>query len=177
MNTRILLDQRENLSNSVIESKTRQYSNGKKLLSMLNGIGLEVEAVNDWTKEVEATFRAEYPNASLDFCLDAKGIKEPYRVAETFYKANFGNLSFEELTAEQLEAIKEQYCIFAETENQIEAFNLAHSVAKDLTRLKSLKMPIDGFFIMKLAPFLHKTDNGKIAVNEKSLNSYVQSLK
>jgi TRAP-type uncharacterized transport system substrate-binding protein len=176
MKKRILLKENENLSNSIIELKKTQSNNGTQILSMLNELGLSIKSFNSWSEEVEQEFRKEYPKASLDFCLDANGIKEQYKEAEAFYLKNQNNLSFEQLTNEEIEEVKEKYRAYATTEKQIEAYNLANSVVKDLNRLEDLGIRVNSHHVMNLCSVFH-SNNSKVEVYTENLNERIISLK
>ncbi|SHM35672.1 hypothetical protein [Flavobacterium xanthum] len=176
MKERILLQENENVANSVIAAHERKSNNGTQILTMLDQLGLKLSSFESWPREVEQNFRKEYPKASLDFCLDAAGIKEPYRIAESFYLANKNDLSFEQLTKEQIEAIREQYRTYADSDIQIELHNLAHKVAKDLNRLQELGISVNHYQTNAFCSVLI-SENGKVQTYTKGLNAKILSLK
>lgn len=175
MKKRILLQENENVANSMIATHQRKQNNAQSILSILKEIGLSLESFGSWEREVEQHFRTQYPKASLDFCLDAAGIKEPYRIAESFYLANKNDLSFEQLTDEGKEEIRESYRKYAETENQIEAYNLAHSIVKDLNRLQELGIRVNQQYAMNFCNVFH-SEKFKVEVYENMLNDRILTL-
>ncbi|SHL02933.1 hypothetical protein [Flavobacterium xanthum] len=176
MKKRILLQENENVANSVIAAHQRKENNSQRILTILKEIGLSLESFENWEREVEQHFRTQYPKASLDFCLDAAGIKEPYRQAESLYKEHYNDLSFEKLNDEGKEAIRESYRQYAETENQIEAYNLAHSIVKDLNQLQELGIRVNQQYAMNFCNVFHST-NSKVEVYENMLNDRILTLK
>jgi hypothetical protein len=175
MKTDLLLQDNKAAADSVINAANESYKNGLTLLRHLSGLGLEeVKEVKDW-QEIENHFKAEYPQASLQFNLQAKNIEAPYMEAYNYYKANKGNISFEKLTEDATENIRNEYRVYA-TEKQTEAYNLAHSIAADLNKLKELGLPVNSFYAAELCPLM-VNNAGSVEVYEKNLIEFVQSVK
>jgi len=178
MKKRILLSENATVANSVIAQKQNNFVNGKKVLSGLKGLGLSLDIVNDWKEDVEPHFLKQFPGSTLDFNLDAKGIKAEYNELAAFYKTNRGNLTYDEPTAEELEAVRESYRQYAESEKQIEAYQLAHDVVNGLNRLKDLGVHIEAYYAINLSPiFVQESRGGAIEVYTKNLNDAVLNLK
>lgn len=175
---KILLKDNKEIAESIINAANVNYNNAKTLLSKLSKIGLDLDSVNDWTNEVEAEFRKDYPKADLDFCLSANGIKDQYREAEAFYLNNINALSFEALTDEQENVIREKNRQYAQTDTQIESYQLAHDIVNGLNRLKDLGIHIEASYAINLSPiFVQESRGGKIEIYAKNLNDAILNLK
>lgn len=174
MNTKILLKENEVIANSVIEQKQKQFQNGKMLLSLLANLGIERTELSSW-QDIENEMKQSFPNATAEFNAASQGIEQQYTAAKDFYQLNAGNLSFQMLTAEEIEAIKEQYRVYA-TEKQAEAYKLAHSVVDGLNRLKDLGLPIDPFYVSKLSTNFVES-NGKIEIYNRNFIDAIAGLK
>lgn len=139
---KILLHENANAYNEIIANAKNAYINGKTLLSMLDKLGLTVESVNDWAA-IEQEFTKDYPKAPLTFNLQANGIETEYREAEAFYLKHRQRLSFEPITDEQIESIKESQRVYTTNEKQIEAVNLFNTIKDNLLKLKDLGVVLD----------------------------------
>lgn len=139
---KILLHENTNAYNELITNAKNAYSNGKTLLSMLDKLGLTVESVNDWAA-IEQEFIKDYPKAPLTFNLQANGIETEYREAEAFYLKHRLQMSFEPLTDEQIENIKESQRVYTTNEKQIEAIELFTTIKDSLLKLKDLGVVLD----------------------------------
>lgn len=175
MNTRILLDERKAVADSVINQKQQSHKAGMFVLAGLAKLGLELEAVSDWETEVIPHFKTEFVNSTLAFNLDAKGIKDEFRSLETYYNANKYGILFVEPTAEELEAIREQYRVYA-NDKQAAAHALAHSIANDLNKLKELGVPVNTFQSLDFCP-VFVNNAGSLEVYQKSLLEFLTGIK
>lgn len=173
---KILLKEDKKGAENAIAAINKGYADGLNLLKKLSVLGLELTEVKDWKKEVEPHFKQQFPDASLDFNLEANGTKVLYFEAEQLFKTA-SNLFFVKPTTEEIEAIQEHYKVYAETDNQIEAFNLVHTVAKDLNRLKELGIPVNTFDISNVCPVLVNGTGGVTEVYNRNLIEFVQGLK
>jgi len=172
---KILLNENKAVADSAINQKQQSHKAGMFVLAGLAKLGLKLDSVNDWTIDVEAEFRKDFPKADLDFNLNANGIKKEYRDLETYYNANKYGILFVEPTAGELEAIREQYRVYA-TEKQAEAHALAHSITNDLNKLKDLGIPVNTFQSLDFCPIF--ADNaGSLEVYTSNLISFLQGLK
>lgn len=175
MKTDLLLQENKALAESAINQKQQSYKAGMFVLAGLAKFGLELDSVNDWEADVVPYFKTEFPNSTLGFNLDSKGIKDEFRKLEAYYNANKYGILFVEPTAEELEAIREQYRIYA-TDRQAEAHALAHSIANDLNKLKELGIPVNTFQSLDFCPVL--ADNaGSLEVYQKSLLEFLTGIK
>ena len=139
---RILLKENANSYNEIIANKKQDFANGQMLIKMLAKIGLAVENVNDWGA-IEQHFMTEFPKANLTFNLQANSIESEYREAEAFHLKHRQRLSFEPITDEQIESIKESQRVYATTESQIKAIELFNTVKDSLLKLKDLGVVLD----------------------------------
>jgi hypothetical protein len=142
MNKRILLKENEVIYNEVIYNEQQQFENGKTLLRLLAKIGIVKTELTNWS-EIESLVTVDYPKAPIQFNIDANGITEQYREAEAFFLKHYQRLSFEPITAEQIEAMKEKHRIYATTEKQLEAYALINTVIDSLNRLIELGIDIN----------------------------------
>lgn len=177
MSTKVLLTYKKAVADSLINQKQQGYNDGMQLLAGLAKLGLELESVKDWDTDVVLHFKSDFPNSTLDFNLDSRGIKDEFKALEAFYNRNRGALSFAEPTADELETIKEKYRIYA-TEKQIEALEVVERIANDLNTLKSgYGFAVDFSFASQLFyPFRQSADH-KVEINKDDLLSYLQKLK
>lgn len=139
---RILLKENEASSNEIIANAKNAYSNGITLLSMLDKLGLTLSKVENW-EAIESSLMTDYPKATIQFNIDANGITEQYREAEAFYLKHRQRLSFEPITDEQIESIKESQRVYATTESQIKTIELFNTVKDSLLKLKDLGVVLD----------------------------------
>lgn len=175
MNT-ILLSENNAAADSAINQKQASYKAGKFVLAGLAKLGLQLESVKDWETEVVPHFKTEFPNSTLDFNLDSRGIKEEFRALEAFYNKNRGGLSFVVPTAEELENIRESYRVYA-TEKQIEALEVVERIANDLNKLKSeFGFPLNFGYASQLFYPLRQTQDYKLEVSQDGLLSYLKKL-
>jgi hypothetical protein len=173
MNT-ILLKTNPGAENEIATVKA-QYTNGKALLSKLTALGLtELTEVKSWTNEVAPHFMEQFPNATLDFNLEASGLKAAYNEAEKLFKLSAGR--FTEPTAEELDNISEKYKVYASSEKQIEAYNLVHTIIADLQRLKEFGTHINASYLPNLSSLMTSID-GVPAVSNERLANFIQSMK
>lgn len=175
MNTRILLSENKEVADSVINQKQQSYKAGLFVLAGLAKFGLELEAVNNWEADVEPRFKTEFPNSTLNFNLSSRGIKDEFRSLETYYNANKYGILFEPLKNDEIEAIREQYRVYA-TEKQAAAHALAHSIANDLNKLKELGVPVNTFQSLGFCP-VFVNNAGSLEVYQKSLLEFLTGIK
>lgn len=173
---KILLKEDKGAAQNAINAINQGYQNGLELLKKLSDLGLELNEVKNWQKDIEPHFKQQFPNSSLDFNLEASGAKVLYFEAEQLFKSS-PNLFFVKPTTEEIEAIQEHYKVYAESEKQIEAYNLVHTVAKDLNRLKELGIPVNTFDISNVCPVLVNGTGGVTEVYNRNLIEFVQGLK
>ena len=139
---RILLKENEAISNELISNAKNAYSNGINLISKLDKLGLTVSKVENW-EAIELEFKKDYPKATIQFNIDANGITEQYRKAEAFYLKHRLQMSFEPITDEQIESIKESQRVYTTNEKQIEAIELYTTIKDSLLKLKDLGVVLD----------------------------------
>ena len=178
MTKRILLKENESRANVEIKEYSDAYEKGKRLLAMLKNLGYEVQRVDNW-ETVEQHFTKDYPKATLSFNLNANGIEAEYLAAKDFHHR--GGLSFEALTVDKQEAIREKNRIYAETDKQIEAYNLMHRITDDLNKLESLGVKMvysQSYLIDKVFSYdWRRPDLLKTEVNQAKLIDLLRYLK
>ena len=178
MNNKILLKENEVIYNEVIYNEKQQFENGKTLLRLLAKIGIVKTELTNWS-EIESLVSVDYPKAPIQFNIDANGITEQYREAEAFYLKHYQRLSFEPITPEQIEAIKEKHRIYATTEKQLEAYALINTVVHSLNRLIELGMDInqDKIYMLNTAFEGDWRANPRLKVNQSQLTETLMYLK
>lgn len=178
MNKRILLKENEVIYNEVIYNEQQQFENGKTLLRLLAKIGIEKTEVTNWS-EIESLVSVDYPKATIQFNIDANGITEQYRESEAFHLKHYQRLSFEPITPEQIEAIKEKHRIYATTEKQIEVHGLVNTVVDSLNRLIELGMDINvnKAYIVNRAFYGDLREKPPLKVNQSHLTETLMYLK
>lgn len=178
MSTKILIKENAAASNERIANAKKAYSNGRTILSMLEKLGLKMDSVNEW-QPIEDYFRTDYPKAPLKFNLEANGIETEYREVEAFYLKYRHALRFEPVTDQEIEDIKEKSRIYTTNDKQIEAYELFHRIAADLTCLKALKVHIEVGKIHTVTRVLagHWSDNPPIQINQRELADTLMDLK
>lgn len=178
MKTRILLSENANSYNELIAAKKQDFANGQKLISMLDKIGLKVDIVSDW-QIIEQEVKKDYPKAPLTFNLQANGLETEYREAEAFYMKNKHRMSFEPLTDEKIESIKEQQRKYTSNEKQNEAIELFKTVTESLLRLKDLGVSInpDKTYLVSRVIVGDQREKPSIKIDPKALYETVINLK
>lgn len=178
MENRILLKENEATYNELIQLENLKFNNGKTLISMLAGIGLTVDKIDDW-QAIEQEFTKDYPKATLLFNLQANGIEAQYKEAETFYLKNRYVMRFEQITNDQAESLKEQYRVYADQPNQLEAYDLIHKTVQNLNRLDQLGVKFDFGIIYEVSRLFHgdQRETPALSVNQKVLVSTLTNLK
>ena len=142
MTTKILLDDRTELANKVIIELSQSYENGKKMLSLLAAIGIEKSEITDW-QEIETLCKKDFPKATIQFNIEANGIEKEYKEAEAFYLKHRNSISYSPISEEEKEINRESVRIYADTPQQIEAYNLIMQTIDNLNRLGELGVKID----------------------------------
>lgn len=171
-----LLKENNAAAESAINQKQLGYKNGVQLLAGLAKLGLELESVNDWEADVVPYFRTGFPNSTIDFNLDSRGIKDEFRALEVFYNKNRGGMSFVAPTADELEAIREKYRVYA-TEKQIEALEVVERIKNDLNSLKvDFGFTLNFGYASQLFYPLRQTQDYKLEVSQDGLLSYLKKL-
>lgn len=177
-NNRILLNENTEAANELIIYHQLKSSNGQKLISMLDCLGLTLTNVSDWHLEVEQPLSKQFPNASVTFNVEAAGLKPEYEEAEAFYLKNRHNMSFETFTEGQAENIREQARLYAEGANQIEAHKHFTSIVESLTKLKELGIRIEVDETYRLSPvFAGGNRFESLRLVPKELNAVLMKLK
>lgn len=171
---KILLKDDKGASQKAIETINQGYNDGLNLLKQLKNLGLELTDVKNWS-EVQPHFMQQFPNSSLEFNLEASGLKKQYYEAEKLFNSS-QNVLFVEPTAEELEQVRELYRTYAESEKQILAYNLIHDTIKNLNSIKSLGLPVNAMSISDVCPLM-VSDKGNIEVYQPNLISFISSLK
>lgn len=176
-NNRILLSENEVAATELIQYHQLKAANGKTLLSKLDKMGLTFECVDNWDQVIEALTK-DYPNAKLLFNLQAAGIEDQYNEAEAFYQKNYSVLSFEPLTDQQIEAIKESSRVYADQPNQIEAYNLFQSIVNNAKRLKELGVRMELEELYKVNICLQGGNRyQELSLSQKELTATLMKLK
>jgi hypothetical protein len=172
---RILLNENKAAADSVILYKKADFKNGQTVLARLAVMGLELNSVSDWETEVIPHFKTDFPNSTLDFNLDSKGIKKEFRDLETYYNGNKRGILFIEPTAGELEAIREQHRQYA-TEKQAEALALVHETVANLNRLKNeFQIPVSSMQSLSFCPVIASNADG-LEVYDSNLLPYLLRL-
>ena len=139
---KILLHENTNAYNELISNAKNAYSNGINIISKLDKLGLTVSKVENW-EAIELEFKKDYPKATIQFNIDANGITEQYREAEAFYLKHRLQMTFEPITDEQIDSIKESQRVYTTNEKQIEAIELFTTIKDSLLKLKDLGVVLD----------------------------------
>lgn len=171
---KILLKEEKGAENA-IAAINKGYADGLNLLKKLSVLGLKLNEVKDWKKEVEPHFKQQFPNSSLSFNLEATGLESQYFEAEQLFKSSH-NILFTAPTVEELEELQEHYKVYAESEKQIEAYNLIHDTVKNLNRIKELGLPFNAMSVSDLCPLM-VSSGGVVEVYTPNLISFISSLK
>lgn len=176
---KILLKENEVAYNQLLSYEISKYDNGKTLLAMLAKIGLNLSSVENW-ESIEQEFKKDYPKANLTFNLQANGIEQEYKEAEAYYLKHRQAMTFEPLTEDQQEAIREQYRLYATTPQQIEAHGLINSIVDNFNRLYELGVnSMDGAQIRnidRVFAFSH-IDKVKFQIQPDALTKIIQAIK
>lgn len=172
---KILLKEDKGAAQNAINAINQGYQDGLNLLKKLSVLGLELNEVKDWKKQIEPHFKQQFPNSSLDFNLEASGLKNQYFEAEQLYKSSH-NILFTAPTDEELEQLKEYYRTYAESEKQIEAYTLIHDTVKNLNRIKELGLPLNTMSVSDICPLMVNS-GGVVEVYTPNLISFIQGLK
>ncbi len=176
--TKILLDDRQALANNVIKELSQTFENGQKMLSLLKEIGIDKTELTDWA-EIETICKANFPNATIQFNIEANGIEKQYRDAEEFYRKNKGALSFEPMSEQEKENERENLRIYATTDNQIEAHALILQTIDNFNRLQELGVNLDysnAHFLNKVFSYDYRKEV-KMEVYKPNLISLITELK
>lgn len=178
MNSKILLKENKAAIAETLANQNTGYANGSILLQKLKNIGLELKSVSDWQK-VEQHFKAQFPNATLDFNLEAQGISTPYYEAKEIFDRNRYLIRFNPVTDAEIEQIKEKYRVYTSTPKQVEVHNLVHGIIDNLNRLKELGINIDVSKAYLINPAFDGDwrDTPPMKVNTRELNSQIINLK
>ena len=139
---KILLDDRTEMGNNVIAELSQSYENGKKMLLLMQAIGIDKSEINDWS-EIENLCKENFPKATLQFNIEANGIEKKYREAEEFFRKHKGALTYEPMSEEEKEKIREEIRIYATTKKQLEARALILQTIDNFNRLQELGARLD----------------------------------
>lgn len=172
---KILLKDDNAGAENAINAINQGYQDGLNLLQKLSVLGLEVKEVKDWQKDVEPYFKQQFPNSTLDFNLEASGLKKQYYEAEQLFKTSH-DILFAKPTADELEAVREHYKTYTQTEKQVEAYNLIHDTVKNLNSIKELGLPVSVMSVSELCPLMVNS-RGVVEVYTPNLISFIQGLK
>lgn len=178
MTTRILLSEMPAVANELIQLEQLKSANGKKVLKMLSSIGLDVSKIDNW-QAIEQEFTKDYPKATLTFNLQANGIEAEYSEAEAFYLKNRNAMSFDEVTPEHIEDIRENCRVYADSPEQIKAHGLITTVVENLNLLDQLGVKFDFATIYEVSRLFEGDVRAtpKLKVNQKTLASTLVNLK
>lgn len=171
---KILLKDDKAASKKAIEAINQGYNDGLNLLKQLKNLELELTEVKNWN-EIQSHFMEQFPNSSLEFNLEASGLKKQYYEAEKLFKSS-QNIRFVEPTPEEVEQVSERYKVYAESEKQISAYNLIHDTVKNLNTIKSLGLPVNAMSVSDVCPLM-VSDKGNVEVYQPNLISFIQGLK
>lgn len=179
MKKRILLQERAELSQALIDSEINFAKKFKTLLELLKECGLELTKVDNWENvETELRKKFQFPSASIEFNLEALGISRQYRSAKQLYDGNLRGRGFiDEVNNKRIEEIKDQYRVYTTNENQLEAYNLIISLAKDLNRAKELGIRFEFCFMHQVNSELEYEKAKGLVVNKKRLAEAVLRIK
>jgi hypothetical protein len=175
---KILLSEMPAFANELIQLEQLKYNNGRTILKMLNRIGLSVSEIDNW-QAIEQEFTKDYQKATLQFNLQVNGIETEYREAEAFYLKNRNVMTFEEVTPEQIEDIRENCRVYADSPAQILAHGLITTVVESLNRLDQLGVKFDFATIYEVSRLFEGDTRAtpKLKVNQKTLVSTLVNLK
>lgn len=176
MKTDLLLQENTAAAESAITQKKAAYKAGMFVLAGLKKLGLELDSVNDWETEVVPHFKTEFPNSTLDFNLDSKGIKAEFRDLEAFYNKNRIGILFIEPTEAEINEIREKYRVYA-TDKQAEALKVVHETVANLNRLRDeFKIPVSGMQSLSFCPVIASKGADGLEVYESNLLPYLLRL-
>lgn len=168
MKNRILLQENENLSSSVINQKQESYKAGLFVLNGLKKLGLELQSITDFETDVVPYFKTDFPKSTLAFNLQSRGVEKEYNALFDYYNANKNGILFVEPTPVEIQSIKESYRVYA-SNKQEEAHALVHSVVSDLNKLKNeFNIPVNTMQSLSFCPV--------IASNADGLEVYASTL-
>ena len=140
---KILIAENEAVYNELIQYEQLKRANGKTLISMLKGLAIDLNKVNDWKTDVEQPLSKQFPKASIAFNVQSSGIENEFNSAKNFFEKNQSLISFEQFTDEDIENIKESSRIFIEDPSQIEVYTLFHTILNSAKRLKELNVKME----------------------------------
>lgn len=176
MNTdnRILLDDRTEFANSVLQEISQSYINGRELLKMLSALGLQVTEVTDWSA-VESHFTKQFPKATLQFNLEAFGIAKEFRTAEAFYIQHKSSLTFAPMTEQEKELHRESLRIYADTPRTIEIHGILMQTIDNLNRLKELDAKMNFGTLYNAHRIFTLSDGGKFQKDKWQIIDFLTS--
>ena len=174
---KILLDDRTEMGNNVIAELSQSYENGKKMLLLLQAIGIDKSEINDW-QEIENLCKENFPKATLQFNIEANGIEKQYKEAESFYLKHKGALTYEPMSEEEKEINREELRIYAETPQQIEAYGIIMQTIENFNRLAKLGININFSNSHILNPVFERGSDitPQMQVNKRHLVSVLRNL-
>jgi hypothetical protein len=179
MKNRILLQENENVAQSVIDLEQNHATNWKKVGNLLNECGLNVQDIDNWT-EIEALLSKDFqfPKATIEFNLDALGIRTQYEQAKELYEKKLKGIRYNiEVTPERIEEIKEEYRVYATTQNQIDAINTARSIVESVNKLNELGIRVTIESILQSCYIFSSEGRSKLTINERNLFADVIGIK
>ncbi|MDI5899643.1 hypothetical protein, partial [Flavobacterium yafengii] len=171
MKKRILLQENENLAQSIIELEQNQATNWKKVDTLLNECGLNVQDISSWTDIDNLLLKDfQFPKATIEFNLDALGIRTQYEQAKKIYYDNLRGTQYDiEVTAERIEEIKEKKRVYATTQNQVDTINIVRSIVESVNKLNSFGIRIDVNGILDSSTIFASETRGTVKINERNL--------
>ncbi|RTY97603.1 hypothetical protein EKM02_13440 [Flavobacterium sp. RSP49] len=178
MKKRILLKENENLAQSIIELEQNQATNWGKVDNLLNECGLNVQNITSWT-DIDSLLLKDFqfPKATIEFNLDALGIRTQYEQAKKIYYDNLRGTQYAiEVTAERIEEIKEEQRVYVTNQNQIDVIAYAEKLVESVNKLNSLGIRIDVNGILDCSTLFKSEARGSVAVNERNLFLDVQKI-
>ena len=178
MQNKILLQERAELSKSIIDNEINRFSKQQELLQLLQDCGLKLTKVNNWSEiDAELQKNLQFKNATLEFNLEALGVIRKYETAKALYNDYLRNLPFvDEVTDERIESIKEEYRIYTANDKQIEAYQLALTIIENLNKAIDLGMPIDTYNATGTAGFIGR-DKERLVIDKLRLENAVIAIK
>lgn len=171
MKAKILLQENDFTANQYIGIAERRYSNWSKLESLFMKMGLDpktTENMDQLNAKLQAKF--QFKEATKEFNLEALGVTGYYNEAVKLLNSN--DWSKQEPTPESIEAIRETYRVYANSENQIEAYNLCKRMFNDIARAKELGI-LEDFMLL---PFSENCNVYGYRIKNEALNSLVMNV-
>jgi hypothetical protein len=138
---KMLLSENTTIAESYLDNEKLKIDLCSKLPKYLRPFGLEVEALEGlrWSEVDKLIIEAfQFPSASKDFNLEAMSLTTAYADLQDFWQKSSYAFGTKSLTAERIEAIREEQRIYTTSEKQNEAYELARDLVSNLNKAKDM---------------------------------------